>query len=77
MFIYVFSIVLIVGSNIVYNISQKSTPENANPFSALLITYLTAAILTGIALLFYRSDQGYLRSFRELNWTSVVLGVSI
>jgi drug/metabolite transporter (DMT)-like permease len=77
MFIYVFSIVMIVGSNIVYNISQKSTPEKANPFSALLITYLTAAILTGIALLFYRSDEGYLRSFRELNWTSVVLGVSI
>jgi len=77
MFMYVFSILLIVVSNIVYNVCQKSTPQNANPFSALLITYLTAAILTVIASLFYRSDKGFLQSFNELNWTSVALGVAI
>lgn len=44
MFMYVFPIVLIVVSNIVYNVCQKSTPQNVNPFSALLITYLTAAV---------------------------------
>jgi drug/metabolite transporter (DMT)-like permease len=77
MFMYVFSIVLIVVSNIVYNVCQKSTPQNANPFSALLITYLTAAILTLITSLFYRSDKGFLQSFNELNWTSVALGVAI
>lgn len=49
MFIYVFSTVLIVASNILYNIAQKSTPSRANPFLALLITYLTAALLTFIA----------------------------
>ena len=77
MFMYVFSIVLIVVSNIVYNVCQKSTPQNANPFSALLITYLTAAILTVIASLFYRSDKGFFQSFNELNWTSMALGVAI
>ncbi len=75
--IYVFSIVLIVVSNIVYNVCQKSTPPNANPFSALLITYLTAALLTLIASLFYRSEKGYFHSFSELNWTSVALGGAI
>ncbi|HWQ41151.1 MAG TPA: EamA family transporter [Desulfosporosinus sp.] len=77
MFMYVFSIVLIVVSNIVYNVCQKSTPQNANPFSALLVTYLSAAILTLIAALFYRGNKGFLQSFNELNWTSVVLGVAI
>lgn len=46
---YVFSIALIVASNILYNICQKSTPEKANPFAALLLTYLVAGILTVIA----------------------------
>ncbi|SFG54134.1 EamA-like transporter family protein [Desulfotomaculum arcticum] len=77
MFMYVFSIVLIVGSNIVYNVCQKSTPEKANPFSALIITYLTATVLTVVALLFYKTDKGFFKSFEDLNWTSVVLGVSI
>ncbi len=77
MFMYVFSIVLIVGSNIVYNISQKSTPANANPFTALLVTYMTAGLLTGIAMLFFRGYEGFLRSFGQLNWTSAVLGISI
>lgn len=77
MFMYVFSIVLIVASNILYNICQKSTPQRANPFSALLITYLTAAILTVFALQFYKTDKGFFESFKELNWTSIALGVSI
>ena len=77
MFMYVFSIVLIIVSNVVYNISQKSTPQNVNPFSALLTTYVTAAVLTVIAAQFYKSDKGFTQSFSQLNWTSIVLGVSI
>ena len=77
MFIYVFSIVLIVASNVVYNIAQKSTPQNANPFAALLVTYLTAIVITLIAFFFNRSDKGFIQSFADLNWTSLVLGVAI
>ncbi|WP_048817916.1 EamA family transporter [Desulforamulus hydrothermalis] len=77
MFIYVFSIVLIVASNVLYNICQKSTPEKANPFSALLVTYLTAAVLTLIAFLFSKNDKSFFQSFADLNWTSIVLGFSI
>jgi drug/metabolite transporter (DMT)-like permease len=77
MFMYVFSIALIVASNIIYNVSQKSTPDKVNPFLALLITYLTATAVTVIALVLYRSDEGLVDSFRSLNWTSVALGISI
>lgn len=76
MFMYVFSIVLIVASNILYNICQKSTPQRANPFSALFITYLTAAAFTFIIFLLSKT-KGFLHTFRELNWTSVALGISI
>lgn len=77
MFMYVFSIVLIVGSNILYNICQKSTPQKANPFSALLITYLIAIILTVLAFYFQKTDKTFFQSLKELNWTSIGLGVAI
>ena len=77
MFMYVFSIVLIVASNIMYNICQKSTPQKANPFSALLVTYLTAAAISAAVLLFNRNGQGFLQSFKSLNWTSAALGIAI
>jgi len=77
MFMYVFPIVLIVVSNVIYNVCQKSTPQNVNPFSALLVTYLVAAVFTFIVSLFYKSDKGFLQSFSDLNWTSVALGGAI
>lgn len=77
MFLYVFSIVLIVASNVVYNICQKSTPENANPFSALLITYVTAALLTIVMFLFSKGDKGFFQTLDDLNWTSIALGIAI
>ena len=77
MFFYVFSIVLIVASNVLYNICQKSTPERANPFSALLVTYLTATVLTIIAYQFFKSEKGFFQSIKDINWTSIVLGVAI
>jgi len=77
MFVYVASIVLIVASNLFYNICQKSTPQKVNPFSALFVTYITAAIITLIIVPFYKGDRGFFDSFKELNWTSFVLGICI
>lgn len=77
MFMYVFSIVLIVISNILYNICQKSTPKEANPFAALFITYLVAGILTLAVFFLSRPGKTLFQSFKGLNWTSLVLGASI
>jgi drug/metabolite transporter (DMT)-like permease len=74
---YVFSIVLIVASNILYNVCQKSMPQKANPFTALLITYVIASILSFFALQFYKTDKGFFQSITELNWASIALGFSI
>ncbi|WP_461205023.1 EamA family transporter [Clostridium sp. DL1XJH146] len=77
MIMYVFSIVLIIASNVLYNISQKSTPEKANPFVALFITYTIAAIVTIIAYQFNKGEKGFIQSALDLNWTSIALGFSI
>jgi uncharacterized membrane protein len=74
---YVFSIVLIVGSNILYNICQKITPQRANPFIALFITYLTAAVFSIALSPLFKSGKGFFQAFKELNWTSIALGISI
>ncbi|MCE5285977.1 MAG: EamA family transporter [Pelosinus sp.] len=74
---YVFSIVLIVASNILYNICQKSTPESVNPMSSLLVTYLTASIITLITFLLFYTDENLVQSIKRLNWTSIVLGITI
>ncbi|MGI5920454.1 MAG: EamA family transporter [Syntrophomonadaceae bacterium] len=76
MFMYVFPIVLIVLSNVLYNVCQKSTPAKANPFSALLVTYLTASLVTLIVFMLNKNET-LMQSVRHLNWTSIALGVSI
>lgn len=74
---YILSIVLIVASNIIYNITQKSTPQKANTFAALLVTYLTAAVMAFIGLLISREQKSLIHSFENINWTSFALGVAI
>ncbi len=77
MFLYIFSIFLVVASNTMYHICQKSTPERANPFVALLVTYATATAITAVTLFFYKPENGLIESIKQLNWTSIVLGISI
>lgn len=77
MFMYIFSIVLVVVSNVMYHLCQKSTPQKANPFSALIVTYLTAAFVSFIAFHFYKTDKGLFQSFKDLNWTSIALGFCV
>lgn len=74
---YVFSIALIVASNVLYNVCQKSTPDSVNPMSSLLVTYLTASLITLMTFLFYYTDENLVQSIKELNWTSIGLGVTI
>ncbi len=77
MFIYLFSIVIIVISNLVYHISQKSTPEKLNPFLTLFITYIVATIITGLLLIFVKPDKGFSNSLKDVKWTAFALGVAI
>jgi uncharacterized membrane protein len=60
-----------------YHICQKSTPEQVNPFVALLVTYATATAITAVTLFFYKPENGLIESIKQLNWTSIVLGISI
>lgn len=69
-------IVMIVASNVLYNLFTKTMPAGANPFAALVITYLTAgAVSFGMLLVTAQGDSA--AAFRSINWTSAALGASI
>ena len=73
---YIWPVLLILGSNIAYNLMTKSTPVQVNPFASLTVTYLVAAVFSFILLLF--SSSGHpMADFREVNWTGIVLGMAI
>jgi drug/metabolite transporter (DMT)-like permease len=60
-----------------YNISQKSTPKDANLFSGLIVSYLVATIVTIILSMFFKAEKSIIHSFSNIHWTSIALGVSI
>ena len=73
----IWPVLIVAGSNILYNICQKSTPADANTFAALTATYLIAAILSAILFVSSVGDGNVAQEVRKLNWTSVALGFSI
>lgn len=70
-------IMLVVLSNVMYNIVAKSTPAQVNPFLSLCITYIAAAVLTLILFFSTCGHVGIAKSLKELNWTSYLLSFAI
>lgn len=74
MFIPIF---LVVFSNVFYNLSAKFTPERANSFLSLTVTYLTAAVLSFIAFCMTGNPTHTLKELSNINWSAFVMGLSI
>jgi len=77
MSMFYLSIFIAIASTSLYHFSQKSTPANANPAVALLATYIMAAGLTLVLLLFIPARGGLWAELGRLNWASYVLALSI
>ena len=68
---------LIVGSNIVYQLSSRGAAKNVNPFAALVVAYAIATVAS-LALFFATAkDSSLAAQVRELNWANYALGLSI
>jgi len=68
---------LVVLSNTVYNICAKSTPENANAFLSLAVTYCVAMAVALAAFFVSPNRQGIAAELKALNWTAFLLGASV
>lgn len=67
---------LTILSNVVYHLSQKSVPRNADPMLALAVTYVVALAVT-VAVLLTTSGVPGGPSFRTLNWATYATGIAI
>ncbi len=70
-------IIIIVASNILYNLFTKCMPSEVNPFAALVVTYLSAALAAFLMLLVSTQGKGLGETFHSINWTSIALGLAI
>ncbi|MFA9424081.1 MAG: EamA family transporter [Sedimentibacter sp.] len=74
---YFWPILLVVAFNVSYHICSKSTPQNIQPFAALMVTYFVSLVVTVILYFFTSETKSLVGDLKNLNWTSFVLGISI
>lgn len=74
---YLWPMLLIVVSNIFYNITIKETPQKVNPFFSLVVTYLVGALVAFVIYLTTSGTNNVANDFKSLNWTSFVLGACV
>lgn len=72
-----YPILIIVVSNILYNVCTKSTPDDVNAFATLSVTYLVAAIVSFITFFITSKSKNIITEFSKTNWTTFVLGIVI
>ena len=56
---------------------MKSMPNDVNPFGALMVTYLGAAIISAIIFAYMVGPSNIGVEITKVNWTSVVLALAI
>ena len=77
MFNYVWPIVLVVLSNVVYQICAKSVPKEMNPFASLTVTYIVGAVASTILYFVLGKNGNLVKEYSKLNWAPFVLGIVI
>ncbi len=70
-------LLLLIGSNTLYQICAKSVPEEVNAFGSVTVTYLVGALISGTVFLAGVKPANALAELGKLNWASVVLGIVI
>lgn len=56
---------------------MKSMPGDVNPFGALMVTYLVAAVISAIIFVFAVGPSNIGVEISKINWTSIVLALAI
>ena len=77
MFNYVWPMILVILSNVVYQICAKSVPKEMNPFASLTVTYAVGAIASAILYFILGKNGNLIKEYSKLNWAPFVLGIVI
>ena len=76
-FSLVWPIILIVLSNVAYQICAKSIPADVNPLASVTVTYLVGAAVSAVLYFLIGPERDLIREYSRLNWAPFVLGVVI
>ena len=73
----VWPILMVILANTFYNICMKSMPSDVNPYGALMVPYVVAAILSAILFVFAVGPANVGAGVAKINWTSIVLALAV
>ena len=73
----IYPILIIVGSNVLYNVVTKNTPEKVNTFASLAVTYAVGAAASFLIFFVTAKEKNFFAALRGANWTTFALGVVI
>lgn len=74
---YIWPIALVIISNTVYQICEKSVPENVSPFASLTITYFVGMVISATMYLVTDKNHNFVAEIEKMNWAPYVLGIVI
>ena len=77
MFLFYFSISLAILSSALYHFSQKLIPAGVHPIVSVIVTYAVSLVLCFILLIFIPPENGLVAAFKQLNWATILLAISI
>jgi len=72
-----FPIALVVLSSLGYHLFQKLTPAALNPIIALIVTYVTASIVSIVLFFIFVPKTSLIVSLKDTNWASLLLGFAV
>ena len=73
----IWPIVLVVLSNIIYQVCAKSVPKEMNTMASMTITYLVGAVCSAAVFFLTSKENNLLQEFRKLNFAPFLLGISV
>jgi drug/metabolite transporter (DMT)-like permease len=71
------SIVLVVLTNLVYHLAQKSIPRDVHPLVSVFASYAIALVTTLCLFPFFPVRPSLGAAVRQLRWSTVAVGISI
>ncbi len=71
------AIALVVATNLIYHLAQKSIPRDVHPLVSVGASYLIALVTTLCLFPFFPVRSSLGQAVRQLRWSTVAVGVSI
>jgi len=72
----ILSVTIIIASNVLYHVSQKSIPVGAHPLLSVAVTYAAALLVTLFLFPFSPGGAPKLSGLAQLNWATLGVAVS-